>query len=176
MNCFNCNCQLEQPEQSLEGTHYSLTHLISNQARYILGHFHFIFIKVLAMIPGEPKQAPKDPELDLMKIDLCYVIGYRPRRWSMKVLFKGIFATVFCKSSSCLCLPLKCQGLYPNNSSSIDSKRLWLNSLEWQWLAGGGDRHTSVGHKCVVLGANNYRYSIIPTKGYITKNWFLVVC
>jgi hypothetical protein len=41
------------------------------------------------MIPWEPKQAPKDPELDPHEIDLCYVIGYRPRRWSMKVLFKG---------------------------------------------------------------------------------------
>jgi hypothetical protein len=70
-----------------------------------------------------PKQAPKDPELDLMKIDLCYVMGYRPRRWSMKVSFKGIFATVFYKSSACLCLQLKCQGLYPNNLCSIGSKR-----------------------------------------------------
>jgi len=56
-----------------------------------------------------------------MKIDLCYIIGYRSRRWSRQVSFKGIFATVFYKSSSCLCLQLKCQGLYPNNSGSIRS-------------------------------------------------------
>jgi len=28
----------------------------------------------------------------------------------------------------------------------------------------------------VILDANNHRYAIILTKGYITKNWFLVVC
>jgi hypothetical protein len=68
------------------------------QSSAIYGYFY----QVLAMIPGEPKQAPKDPELYLMKIDLCYVKGYRPRRWSMTVSFKGIFDTVFYKSSSCL--------------------------------------------------------------------------
>ena len=39
------------------------------------------------MIPGKPKQAPKDPELTLMKIDPRYVMGNRPRRERDLLLF-----------------------------------------------------------------------------------------
>ena len=55
----------KSPEQPLSSTHFLLMHLISNQAGYRLGSFHFISVKFWRWSLEAPNRLPRIPNLTL---------------------------------------------------------------------------------------------------------------
>jgi hypothetical protein len=103
------------------------------------------------MIPGSPNRLLRIPNWTLMKIDPRYVMGNRPRRWSMKVSFKERDLLLFSINP----LPVSVyNGFIPSFNFLYDSflserlgkdrVRFFLASNSWVYLSRAKSRSKAV--------------------------------